>query len=118
MGPPRRRITYGWSQVDLYALRTLSGAKSYVGISGGFALGSGEDPAGVIPGIVETQLRSGEVPVILLPRIPTSTSTITDPTLFLYGRLATDSIGRSVSQGTEGVDEVLSLSGFTIEEVR
>jgi hypothetical protein len=111
-------MSYGWGQVNMRPIRTLSGAESYIGISGGFALGSGSDPAPVLTGILEHKLRSGEVPAVVLPRIPTSSSTLTDPTLYLYGRLSSDSIAIGLAYGTEGTDEVISVTGLTVEELR
>lgn len=118
-GPPRWVWSYPWTDgVDLRTMRTLAAGAAYMGASGGVPIGTAEDVWSVWPGLIEGALRSGELPCLLLPALPAASATITDPSLYVYGILAADSIALSGVVGEEGVDEVLRLDAPTIEEVR
>ena len=70
-------------------------------------------------GILE-ESKSGEIPVVALSTIPTETiasgSTITDRTLFLYGRL-TGSVQFNQVQGSEDSNEFGRLESITVQEI-
>ena len=118
-GPPRRVVEYAWPDgLDLYELRTLAGSPDYIGVQTGIAFGSEEDAAFSILGIVEQQLRSGEVPAVLVKRLPAADGTITDLSMYLYGTLLTDAAGVHGIVGTEGTNEIVRLDSFAFEEIR
>lgn len=119
-GPPRRVLTNGWTDgVHLIEMRTLAAAADYVGVQNNVAFGTEEDAWSSPLGLIEHQLRSGEVPAIVLRRLPTTDgTTITDPSLYVYGVLSSDSVGLSGVTGTEGVDEAIRVDGITFEERR
>ncbi|MEQ1565384.1 MAG: hypothetical protein ABMA64_07080 [Myxococcota bacterium] len=117
-GPPRRVLTYGWPDgCDLRAMRRLVAAPSPVVASGGQPFGTSED-AWTVATQLATQLRSGEVPALVCPRLPSATSTLTDPTMWFYGVLQSEAVGVSSIVGTEGVDEVLRVDSLAFEELR
>jgi hypothetical protein len=114
-GKPRMTWTYGWP--DGLALRKLRDTQSadYVGISGGLPLGSAEDPWWAWAGHITRTLDSGAVPCVLLPKLQTATGSITDPSLFHYGLLTSETVGVTSVVGTEGTDEIVRLDGVTFE---
>jgi hypothetical protein len=114
LGPPARRLSYSWPE---YAdLRKLRDGLDFHGASGGLAIGSAEDSARV-PDLLEP-LRSGEVPVVVVPRLPSSTGALLGRDDWLYGRVVSDSITATGKLGTEGVDEVVTISELVVEELR
>ena len=116
-GDPTQAWTWSWnSGLMLKTLRDSSYPDS-IKVSGGLELGSAEDPWGTLWGLLQGPLKSGEVPCVLLPRLPSSSGDITDPTLFRYGRLL--SVGDvSGVAGTEGTDEHVRLGPMRFEELR
>jgi len=117
LGDPGEVLSYDWAEgVDLYALRS-SRTPDYVAVSGGLAIGSAEDAVS-LAGYVEQALASGEVPCVVLPRLPQATGTITDPSLYLYGLVASDEASISGVDGTEGSNEYVRVSGLAFERVR
>jgi hypothetical protein len=117
-GPPRRSLRYSWDPVTLLDLRVTANSPDYVGASGGVAIGTSEDVSTSLVGAVVEQLRSGEVPAIVIPKLPATTSTITDPTLWMYGVVTSDGWDVSGVVGEEGTNEVVRMGGgFTFEEI-
>ncbi len=85
----------------------------YIGVSGGLAL----EPVYTTPWQLAGAFDRTEgqtVPVVAVARLPTSTSTITDRTLILYG-LLTNTLGTSVASGTEGTNEVVRIETLRID---
>ena len=114
---PRETLSYSWAEgLDLYTLRS-SRTPDYVATSTGLAIGSKEDATSLL-GHVEHAMASGEVPCVVLPRLPSTTGTILDPTLWVYGILSSESVGVSGVVGTEGTDEVIRLTGAAFERIR
>lgn len=117
-GPARRVDTYSWPHgMVLRNIRTLAAPADYLGVVDGIALGSSEDVWSSPLGLIAEELESGAVPMVLFRQLPSSTSTITDRTLYRYGRLAVDSVTLTGILGTEGTDEVVTVSGITVEEI-
>lgn len=117
-GPRRRTLTYGWPEgVDLLAMRLTASAPDWVGASGGAPIGTEQDAWSSPIELLDQQLRAGEVPAILFARLPGATNVITDPTLYLYGRLLSDGVGVSSVRGTEGRDELLRVDSLSFEEI-
>lgn len=118
-GPPRKVVEYRWPHgVSLQELRQLSEAPDYYAASGGVPIGSESDVFSSPLGVIEHQMRSGEVPAVVVPRLPAAGVTITDPSLFYYGRLLSDAVGLSNVVGTEGVSEVLRVDSLAFEQIR
>ncbi len=118
-GPPRRVLRYGWPDgLDLLDLRSLARAPDYVATSAGLPLGAESDVATSFVGAIVNQLRSGEVPAVVLPKIPATGVTITDPTLYLYGLATADSWDVTGLVGEEGTNEIVrAAGGLTFEEL-
>lgn len=118
-GPPRRVVEYAWPDgVLLSKIRTLAAEPFRIATSAGQPIGSQEDAGSSLIGLIEHRLRSGEVPAVVVPRLPASDATITDPSLYTYGRLLSDSQGVMGFAGTEGVGEAVSVDGLAFEEIR
>jgi hypothetical protein len=105
--------------VDQTRLRGTAGGASvdYLGPSGGYASGgtTAEDVPSLLRGVLEAT-RGGEVPVVALASVPQTTTTITDRTLYLYGRMSS-SIRIDHMASTEGVDEIVRVSEITIRGI-
>lgn len=115
LGPVARTWTVSWQGgIDHTGLRS-SVAPDYYGISGGLALAGDDDVPLLVAGILrETQ--SGRVPVVVVEELPASTSTITDPTRMLYGRI-TGSVRMNGVAGDLGTDEIVRVEAVTVEEI-
>ena len=119
-GPPRTTLTYEWPEgVLLRELRSISGGLAGdIAYGTGEQIGSAEDAGTIVTNLISGQLDQGRVPCIALPRVPALGATITDPTLWLYGRILSDSHGITGILGTEGTDEVVRVDGLSMEEIR
>lgn len=121
-GPPRRTLTWDWSDgADQTGIRGTSAIPDYLT----------PDPSATdgiatwldVPFKLAALLRhckSGEIPVVACSQIPALSGatavTVTDPSLFLYGRIAGD-ISLEHVQGDEGVDEVYRVAAFPVVEL-
>lgn len=118
-GPPRWTWAYPWTGgIALGRLRREDAVDETVAVSGGVAIGTMEDATYTWLGVLEHDLRSGEVPVVALAALPDDDATITDPSLYLYGLMVAEAVTVTGVVGDEGVDEVVRLDGPVIEEVR
>lgn len=118
LGPVTRTWSWSWVDgVDVTRLRGVAPTPDWVGSDA--TTTDGMANAGDVPwllaGILE-ELRSGEVPVVAIASIPDAAGTVTDPTLFLYGRLVS-SISVENVMGDEGVDELVRVNTVTIKEI-
>lgn len=121
-GPPRKVLTFSWSTsgAPLYRLRNsvnndyLSPDAS-IGAAG--ALATYKDVPWLMAGLMR-DCDSGEVPIIALKVIPeTSTSTtITDPTHYVYGRLD-GSVQYAQVTGKTGHSEYVRVESMTVREL-
>ena len=114
-GDPVRTWTWAWPDgVDLSRLRDASPTPDYLAHTATTeGIANSQDVPFLLSGLLEEQ-RSGELPVIALAAIPeTSGTTITDPSLFLYGTFAS-SIGVEHVQGEEGQSEVVRVAPVTV----
>jgi hypothetical protein len=118
LAPPNRVWTYGWtSGVGLGSLRTLAADPDYVAVDGGVPIGTEED-ALILDALVAGELSSGQTPVVCLPRLPTASGLVTDPTQYMYGLVTTETVEKSGFGGEEGVNEWVRLANISIEEIR
>ena len=118
LGPPVRVRSYAWPDGQaLHRLRLLSTPADYVSASGSAPIGSVEDVPLALGAWIEHALSSGQTPCVLLPRLPSTTSTLLDPSLWIYGTVTGEvTLGGVV--GTEGVDEVVTVGALTVTEIR
>jgi hypothetical protein len=115
-GPIGRTWGVGWTEgVDSSNANsaTTTTIPDFLAYSSGSTSGEATrgDTAGQLKGLLQ-ETRGGEVPVVVLPRIPTSSTIYTDPDLFLYGRIAPELRIENVhgDEGTNTVDRVASVS--------
>lgn len=113
LGPIARRLSYSWP--DYQDMLILREAADWVATSSGLVIGTGEDSATL--GEVLTAVASGEAPVVVVPRLPSSTSTILDREAFVFGRVSMDSLGVTGKQGTEGTNETVTVGALTVDEL-
>jgi hypothetical protein len=113
LGPPARRLSYAWPEYQ--DTRILREATDYVATASGLPIGTGEDAA-TLPELLST-IESGATPVVLVPRLPSSTSTLLDRGAFVYGRVASDMLAVTGKVGTEGTDEVVTVGGLVVDEL-
>lgn len=119
LGPARKSWTWPYTDpMDQTSLRGSNPTPDYLdsASSTGEALANFRDLPYLNAGLVE-ELKSGEVVCIALNPIPAvSGTTVTDPTQFLYGRLASD-VGVDHVLGDEGANEALRGSPLTWVEI-
>ena len=114
MGRAPRSETVSWQDgIDLTALRAQT--TDYLAADSGSPLVAVGDVPFFIEGLLE-RIKSGELPVLALPAIPDTSTTITDPTLYLWGRIMSD-VQISHVLGEAGEDELYRVSSVTIEEL-
>jgi len=120
LGPPRTRLTYEWPDgVIMRDLRSRS-AGDYEAVevpSTGEVIGMREDAYSSMTGALISILDQGRVPCLVIPRLPALGTTITDPYLWLYGRITSESHGITGLYGDEGDDEVVRVDGLSFEEI-
>lgn len=113
-GAPIRTWSMGWEGgVDLFDLRNDTD----------MWIGPDDDNNGVmwqdVPWLLEglvTLSESGAVPCVALAMVPDDGETLTDPSLWLYGRM-TSSIRQDHAAGTEGSSEIVRIGQVVIREV-
>lgn len=114
-GPSREVWGYGWQGgVPLYELRDQSEDPDYVAISGGLPIGTEMDAWGIWD-LLDVQMEAGQVPCVVLPELPSSSSSITNPDLHLYGTASADSYNVSGLAGLLGTGAVVRVDGLTVE---
>jgi hypothetical protein len=112
LGPARRR--WAWSWGDGTSLTVLRGTTEadYYARSGAIGGVHQDDAWWQLRAAVESH---GHLPVVALRRIPDGS--ISDPTLWCYGELASG-LGARGMRGTEGADEWVRLENLAIEEIK
>ena len=114
-GPVRRTWSMAWtSGVDQFELRQAA-AGDWVSPDEHDRGTSWQDVPWLLDGLLELS-GSGEVPAVALAAVPADGVTLTDPTLWVYGRL-TSSIRQDHLVGTEGQSEVIRTGELVLEEV-
>lgn len=118
LGPTRRTWNWNWQDgVPLINLRDATPTPDYFAhTSTTQGIANFADVPYLLGGLLE-ELKSGETPVVACSAVPTTTgTTITDPTLLLYGRVASDVAIENV-QGDAGINEIHRVGQFAIEEL-
>lgn len=113
-GPPQRRVQVQWAdpmdQADIARLDA-----DYFAANSGDPLVSRRDVPKWLEGI-QRDVSSGQTPCLYLHNIPDVDITLTDRTLFVWGRIV--QIGdRTHVLGNEGVDDVWRVGSLLIEEL-
>lgn len=119
VGKSQRQWSVGFTDgLSTTSLRS-SATNAAVAVSGGASLGSQNDVAWMIRGIIE-ETDQCSIPVIACSKLDGSTGspgvTLTDPSIFLYGYLSGTLSVQHVS-GIDGVDEVQRVETINISEV-
>jgi hypothetical protein len=116
LGSPMVTWSMDWADgTDLKILRSDGSALDWQAPSGGYTSGgvTAEDVGWMLRGLLE-ETDGGAVPVLVLPAVPeTSGTTITDRTLWHYGRLSS-SVRLDHLLGTEGEAEVVRVASIRI----
>ena len=118
LGPNRRVWSLNWADVvDERPLRHpgVAATSDYLGTSAGPALVRLRDIKTLLPGLLR-EAKGGELPIIALADIPTSSATITDPTLWLYGTIDSGVTYTNVT-GKVGTDELGKVDAIRIIEL-
>lgn len=115
---PQRTMAWPTAASDLTALfdknpQFISPKAAYEGLVNEW------DTTWLMSGLLE-DLKSGEIPVVLLPSVPDASSAdthiITDPDLWFYGRI-TSSVSIENVLGDEGSNELQRLQAITVEGI-
>lgn len=114
-GPPTRTWSLSWGG-GVHRGRLRSGDPDYLGVAGGLPLTAGEDVGELVAGVLR-ETRSGQLPVVVIDRLPTSDATITDPTRMLYGRIRGAPSINDMGQDRASVLEWVRVEGITVEEI-
>lgn len=116
-GPPARTVTMQWPDAaDLYQIRQTNASPDYIEASTGSPLAAYQDVPFWLHATFE-ELKSGQIPVVLVTDAPESGGTITDPTTFVYGRMTR--VGDlTLRLGDEGASEVYGIGATIIEEIK
>lgn len=119
VGPMARELSFAWSEgVDITKIRNAgTTVPDYLSDNAADTLGLAtyQDVPYLMAGLL-AETRGGEVPIVVLPEVPTSATTITDPTMFLYGRIVSGVRLENVL-GSEGDDEVYRVAQVTVREI-
>lgn len=116
LGLPTRKLVFGWSGgTDQAELRRSATDGDYVGIAGQLPMAAFEDVAAWCEAM-QAYMRSGEIPGLWLKSLPSSDSTVTDPSLLTWGRLMS-SVGHDHESGDEDSGEVVRPIAWTIEGI-
>jgi len=65
---------------------------------------------------LQRRSRSGQLPLVVLPKIPATYTTITDPSLYLFGVLE-GTVQSAQVVGDEGVSEYVRIESLTVTEL-
>ena len=114
-GEPVTQWSIAWQDAANHRQWREDAAPDYVGPSGGLPEVAHQDVGYQLWGLVK-ELKSGEIPVVCIEEIPAATTTLTDPSRFLYGRF-TSSVRMNNISGDLGTDEIVRVEAVTIDEI-
>ena len=115
LGKPTESWSLAWPEGASQFQIRQGADPDYLAVSGGNYLATREDVSQLLRGFTELT-KSGQTPCVALEDIPTTTTTITDRSRFLYGRL-TGSIRTEVTTGQYGSHEVVRVESVTVEGI-
>tara|TARA_B100001094_G_scaffold275568_1_gene283189 strand:+ start:2018 stop:5179 length:3162 start_codon:yes stop_codon:yes gene_type:complete len=116
-GEPRRRLTFSWSHgVKLDRLRSAPLTADTISAAAGLPVLAGRGDVLWQLEALQSRSKSGQIPIVAVPAIPATTSTITDPSLYLFG-LMEGAIQAAHVLGDEGTDEYLRIESVTLTEL-
>lgn len=116
LGPAPRTWTYSWARTPLLVPLSLSAVPDRYAAGGGASIGAEGNAPLDLPGLV-ARLESGAIPCVVVPVLPTSTASTTNPRMFLFGRVGASGPIAGVS-GVEGTSEIVSGPTLTVTELR
>lgn len=116
-GTPRRRLTMSWQHgTSLDQLRSDPSGVDHISAGASTPALAGRNDVLWQLEALQSRAKSGQLPVLALPAIPSLTSTLTDPSLYLFGVLE-GTVQASHVLGDEGSDEFLRIESLTITEL-
>lgn len=114
--PRRRELSVSWQDgYDWSALRSATPPPYLSANAGSPPLVADQDVWQALSGML-LAAQGGALPVVALAEIPQVTGMVTDPTMFLPGRL-TGRLQANNVQGAEGRDEVYRVESLTVTEL-
>lgn len=118
LGLPTRRLVFGWSSggANLAELRSSATDGDYVAISGQLPMAAWDDVPWWCEAMQEI-MKSGEVPAVWLKSLPATDGTVTDRSLYVYGRLMS-SVGYDHESGDEDTGEQVRPIAWTVDGIR
>ena len=117
LGPVRRVWTWAWPDgIDRSRLQDTSPTPDYLAHTATTeGIANINDVADQVAGLL-ADAKGGEVPVMCLPAIPTTSgTTLTDPRLFMFANMASN-VGVENVLGKDGTSEVDRTAPLTFEE--
>ena len=116
-GEPRRRLTVSWAHgVKLDRLRSAPATVDTLSASGSTPVLAGRDDVVWQLEALQKRSKSGQIPLVVIPKIPATTTTITDPSLYLFGVLE-GTVQSAQVVGDEGVSEYVRVESLTVTEL-
>lgn len=117
LGPSQRRLTLDWGDGFTYARTRAANVDWVSAASPNEPLATRDDVFGVLTDWLDLS-HGASRPVLWAGEVPaTSGTTVTDPTMWMYGWLEPQGIRAQQTTGDEGVDEFYRASGIQIVEV-
>lgn len=114
LGPPARVLTYSWS--DALPAILVHRPEYATPVAGtGLPIGTWQDAPWSLPAALASS-RSGERPVVAVPRLPAGPTTLRRLEDFVYGTLTGD-LTRGGVGGTEGLDEAQTIGDLIVREI-
>lgn len=115
-GPSREVWGYSWvGGVPIYELRDQTELPDYVAVNNGLPIGTEMDAWGIWD-LLDSHMQSGQVPCVVVPELPSSSSTLLAPDAHLYGTASADSYGVTGIAGLlGGTGAAVRVDGLTVE---
>jgi len=116
-GEPRRRLTVSWAHGSkLDRLRANPATVDTLSAGASTPVLAGRDDVIWQLEALQRRSRSGQLPLVVLPKIPATYTTITDPSLYLFGVLE-GTVQSAQVVGDEGVSEYVRIESLTVTEL-
>jgi len=116
-GEPRRRLTVSWAHGSkLDRLRSAPATVETLSAGASTPVLAGRDDVVWQLEALQKRSKSGQLPLVVLPKIPATYTTITDPSLYLFGVLE-GTVQSAQVVGDEGVSEYVRIESLTVTEL-